>query len=110
VSPGNLEFAQILTFMIVSPVGVAAVLHIDERRLSGAQLERAWAPATRGATILNTWQFAPLYGYVGIIVHFTKTRWSLAGFGLGVLWALVLYAVNVGAVVATTAVIDWLGL
>jgi hypothetical protein len=110
VSPGNLEFAQILTFMLVSPVGVAAVLHLDERRLSDEQLARAWAPATRGATILNTWQFSPLYGYVGVIVHFTKTRWSLAGFGLGVVWAALLYWVNVGAVVAVTAVIEWLGL
>jgi hypothetical protein len=110
VSPGNLEFAQILTMMLVSPVGVAAVLRFDERRLSGPQLERAWAPATRGATVFNTWQFAPLYGYVGIIVHFTKTRWSLAGFGLGVFWAVALYASNVGAVLAITAVIEWLGL
>jgi hypothetical protein len=110
VSPGNLEFAQILTLMLVSPVGVAAVLHLDERRLSDAQLERAWAPATRGATVFNTWQFAPLYGYVGIIVHFTKTRASLAGFGLGVVWAVVLYWLSVGAVVAVTAVIEWLGL
>jgi len=110
VSPGNLEFAQIVTFMLVSPVGVAAVLRLDERRLRGSQLERAWAPATRDATIFNTWQFAPIYGYVGVIVHFTKTRWSFAGFGLGVLWALVLYALNVGAVVAITAAIEWLGL
>jgi hypothetical protein len=46
---------------------------------------------------------------VGVIVHFTKTRWSLAGFGLGVLWVLALHAVNVGAVLAVTAVIEWLG-
>jgi hypothetical protein len=110
VSPGNLEFVQILTIMVVSPLGVAAVLHVDERRLRGEQLERAWAPATRDATILNTWQFTPLYGFVGIIVHFTKTRWSLAGFGLGVVWATVLYWVSVGAVVAITAAIEWLGL
>jgi hypothetical protein len=109
VSPGDLEFAQILTLMLVSPVGVATVLHLDERRLRGAQLDRAWAPATRGATVLNTWQFAPLYGYVGVIIHFTKTRWSLAGFGLGVLWAAALHAVNIGAVLAITAIIDWLG-
>lgn len=110
MSPGNVELAQVVAMMIVSPVAVAAIVRIDERRLNADQLARAWPPASRGATVFGAWQFVPIYGCVGLIVHFTKTRWSLGGLGLGVLWAVVLYALNVGAFVLTDVVIDWLGL
>jgi hypothetical protein len=110
VSPGNVEFVQVLALLVISPVGVATILRLDERRLRGQQLGRAWLTVTRDATVFGAWQFAPIYGCIGLIVHFTKTRWSLAGFGLGVLWAIALYAANVAAILAIPPVIDWLGL
>jgi hypothetical protein len=104
------EFCQVVTVMVVSPLAVAAVLLVDERRLRGEKLARAWLPATRDATIYGASQVSPLYGCVGLIVHFTKTRASLAGFGLGALWALAVFYVDVASTAVTAWVIDWLGL
>ena len=110
MSPGDVEFVQVLAFMVISPVGVATILRLDERRLRGKELERAWLPATRGATVFGAWQFSLLYGCIGLIVHFTKTRWSPAGVWLGLLWAAAVYGLDVGSFELTGQVIGWLGL
>jgi hypothetical protein len=110
VSPGNVEFVQVVTSMVVAPATAATIVMLDERRLRGHALARAWTPASRDAAIFGTWLFGAMYGCVALLVHFTKTRWSFAGFGIGSLWVAFLLAVDVGSMFLAAAVIDWLGL
>lgn len=44
-----------------------AIVMVDERRLSPAQLERAWPVASRNSAIVA-------FGPIAILVHFIKTR------------------------------------
>lgn len=110
MTPGNVEFVQVLTSMSIWTGGVAAILHADERRLVGTRFARAWLPATRDAAILGTFLFGLLYGVPAIFVHFVKSRRWLAGLGLGLLWACALVVADVGLETGAEAAIDWLGL
>jgi hypothetical protein len=109
VSPGNVEFVQVVVSMTVCTGTIAAILLFDGRapRRHG---EHAWLPATTDAAILGTFLFSWLYGCPALILHFTKSRWSLAGFGLGAFWAAVLFGADLGAQVVALTAIDWLGL
>jgi hypothetical protein len=110
VSPGNVEFVQVVVLMTVVPGFVAAVVRLDERRLRGVRLERAWTPVTRDAVIFASWQFGILFGCPALLVWFIRTRWSPWGVALGVAGAAALLAVSTGALVLCEATIDWLGL
>jgi len=108
VTPGNLELVQILVSWSVTLPGVSAIIVADERRLVGDPLARAWPPPSRDAAIFGLWLLGvhPLC----VLVHFVKTRWSLAGAGLGMLWLGALVGADVGAQWGAEAAIDWLGL
>jgi hypothetical protein len=106
---GDVEAFQLASVMVVTPIAVATIVALDERRLRGEQLARAWTPASRNAVIFGAFQW-PLYGWIGLVVHFTKTRWTPAGVWLGLLWAAVVYGLDVGSFLLTGQVIDWLGL
>jgi hypothetical protein len=110
VTPGNVEFVQVITLMTVVPGAVWAVLRFDERRLHGASLERAWLPVTRDVVVFATWQFGILFGCPALLVWFIRTRWSAWGVLLGVLGAAALVGVSIGALLACEATIDALGL
>ena len=110
MSPGNVEFVQVVVSMIASPATVALIVRLDERRLRGPALDRSWPPQSRDAAIFGAWQFGTLYGCVALLVHFTRTRASAIGFGLGLLWGLVLLVVDVGSMLLADAGIEWLGL
>jgi hypothetical protein len=103
VTPGDVEFVEVLASMTVCTGGVAAILVADDRRKS-RRSEHAWLPATRDAAILGTFLFSWLYGCPALVIHFVKSRWSPAGWGLGLLWAALLFAANAGALLA----IEWL--
>jgi hypothetical protein len=104
------EFVQVVASMVVSPATAAAIVVFDEHRLPAPRLARAWPPVSRDAAIFGTWLFGALYGCALLVVHFTRTRWSALGLGLGVLWAAILLGVDVGSMVLAEAVIGWLGL
>ncbi|MEI9952611.1 MAG: hypothetical protein WDO74_27430 [Pseudomonadota bacterium] len=53
------------------------IVRRDLRRLSGAQLARAWTDASFLSAVVA-------FGPLALPVHFAKTRRSLTGFGLGV--------------------------
>jgi hypothetical protein len=110
VTPGNVEFFQVVTSMTVSTGGVAAILYVDQRRLSRLGLYVPWLPATLDAAVLGTFLFSWAYGAPAIVIHFVRSRWSLAGIGLGVLWAVLLVATDVGAQLAVEAAIAGLRL
>jgi hypothetical protein len=103
VTEGDVEFVEVLVSMAVCTGGVSAVLVGDDRR-GGRRSPHAWLPSTRDAAILGTFLFSWLYGCPALIIHFTKSRWSLGGAAWGLLWAALLFAANAGALVA----IEWL--
>jgi hypothetical protein len=110
VSPGNVEFVQVVCSMIVVPTVQATIVRLDERRLSEERLARAWPPVTRDAVVFATWQFGILFGCPALLVWFVRTRWSLAGVALGIAAALALLGAAIVASAVPEAAIDWLGL
>jgi hypothetical protein len=103
VTPGDVEFVEVLVSMTVCTGTVAAILVADDRRAPDRS-PHAWLPATRDAAILGTFLFSWLYGCPALVIHFIKSRWSPAGVGLGLLWAAILFGANAGALLA----IEWL--
>jgi hypothetical protein len=57
------------------------VVRRDLARLSSEHLTRAWNDA-------SLWSAAAAFGPLCLVVYFSRTRRSLAGFAVGVLWAL----------------------
>ncbi len=100
MTPGNVDFVEVLASMAVWTGGVAAVLLFDERRTEQRWSEHAWLASTREAAILGAFLFGWLYGCPALLIHFVKSRWSLAGFGLGVLFASLLFGANLLVVAA----------
>jgi hypothetical protein len=107
VTPGNLELLQVVTTYVVLPPAVAATLIVDERRLRGEELSRAWPASSRNAAILGVFLGLPA---VCVLVHFVRTRRGFAGFDLGLLWLGAIVAVDYGAQLGVAAAVDWLGL
>jgi hypothetical protein len=110
VTPGDVEFVQVVASMLVSTSLAALVVVLDERRLRGATLARAWPPASRDAALFGAWLFGALFGSVLLLVHFAKTRATVAGAALGLVFAVSLLAANVGAWVISAMLIEWLRL
>lgn len=57
-----------------------AVVAWDVSRLSPACRQRMWNSATH-------WSAIVAFGWLAVVVHFGRTRRSLGGAGLGVVWA-----------------------
>ncbi len=110
MSPGDVEFVQVVCEMLVVPGVVAAIVRFDERRLSPARLERAWPSVSRDAVVFATWQFGILFGCPALLVWFLRTRRSLTGALLGLGSALALLGAATVAAVVPEVAIDWLGL
>jgi len=110
VTPGNLELVQVVASMIMVPATVAAIVRLDQRRLSADRLARGWTPLTRDAVVFASWQFGILFGCPALIVWFVKTRGWRMGLVLGLLAAGWLLAVAVGSELVPEAAIEWLGL
>jgi hypothetical protein len=113
VTDGDVEFIEVLVSMVVCTGGISAILLGDEHRqarrhrlpshrsVPGSWISpHAWLRSTRDAAILGTFLFSWLYGCPAVIVYFTKSRWSREGFLYGLLWAIVLFAANAGALIA----------
>jgi hypothetical protein len=97
VTPGNLEFVEVLASMTVNTAGIAAILVADERLRGHRWRATAWLPATRDAAILGAFLFGVLYAGPGLVIHFVKSRGWLTGLALGVAAAVLLVCVDVAA-------------
>jgi hypothetical protein len=96
VNRDDRELLLLLTSWALLPILSWAALVIDERRLSSAQLARAWPPATRSLAVL--W-----FGPLAVVLHFARTRGSFGelvevgrkalGFALGLGVAALLVAI-----------------
>jgi hypothetical protein len=109
VTPGNVEFVQVLVSMTVETGGVAAFLYADRRLRPTRRRPGRWLPSTREAAVLGAFLFGALYGGPALIIHFAKSRGAL-GLVLGLLCAVTVISVDVVAELGAAAAIDWLGL
>lgn len=109
MTEGNFELVQVLVSWAVTLPGVSAIIVLDERRLRGPRLERAWSPVSRDAAIFAAWQLGLLLFFVPL-VHFVRTRRSLSGLLFGLGWLAVLLDADLCAQLAAGAAVDWLGL
>ena len=96
------EVLEIAVAIVVEVGALRALFAWDERRMTDAQKERAWRPATRGMVVASP-LFFPLW-LVGVPLHFVRTRRSLRGVAEGVVWLVAVYAaaalVDVGLALA----------
>ncbi len=74
-----------------------AVVMLDERRLTEAQLERAWPPTSRAAALVN-------FDVIALVLHFVRTRFvgpsllaRIRGALVGLLWAAGALIIVLGA-------------
>jgi hypothetical protein len=86
---------------------VTAIILFDERRLQGDELARAWPPPSRDAAIFGIWLGVPP---LCVVVHFVRTRRTFRGFFQGCDWLFAVVAADLGAQLATAALVDWFGL
>ena len=69
-----------LTFQIVAGIAVPAwIIRRDIARLGGARLARSWPDS-------SLWSAVVAFGPLSIPVHFIRTRRSVGGIALGLLW------------------------
>ncbi len=110
MSPGNVEFVQVLASWIATVGAFATLIIRDERHLKEGALEQAWPPASRDGAILGVFLFGAAYAVLAVLIHFARTRRSPWGAAVGLFWGLCLLLVDVGAEIGAEAAIDWLGI
>lgn len=71
------EILVVLSSLILNALLPYLIVRRDLRGLSGERLARAWTEASFLSAVVA-------FGPFSLPIHFTKTRRSLAGFGLGV--------------------------
>jgi hypothetical protein len=108
VTPANEEFVQVVASLAVTLPAVAAIIVFDERRLAGPELERAWPPQSRDCAIFALFNLG--VPHLCILIHFIRTRRSLRGATLGLLWVAAVILCDVGAQFAAVTSVGWLGL
>jgi hypothetical protein len=111
LSPGDLEFVQVVAGWTAMVTAFAFVLVHDERHLTPEQLARAWPPQTRASAIFAVWLFSHwLFLLPCLLIHFVRTRGWVRGVELGVLFTLAIDALAEGAAVEATNAVRILGL
>jgi hypothetical protein len=75
------EVLQLSLQIALSVAFPALVIRWDIERLAALRLSRAWNDA-------SFWSAVVAFGPISLIVHFTRTRRSLLGLTLGLVWAL----------------------
>ncbi len=109
MTPGNVEFVQVLCSMTIETGGVAAFLYADRHVRPTRRRARRWLPATEEAAVLGAFLFGPLYGGPALVIHFTKSRGAL-GFPLGLVAALAVATFDVCTQLGAGWTIEQLGL
>jgi hypothetical protein len=108
MTDGNLQLVQVIVSWVVTLPAVIVVIRTDERRLKGEALERAWPPQSRDAAIFGLWNMGvhPLC----VLIHFARTRRTLLGTGLGLVWLVAIMLADAGVQTGVAAAIERLGL
>lgn len=108
MTPGNLEFVDLIASMVTSLSSVSAIIVLDERRLRGEELARAWLPVSRDAAIFGLANVA--LHPVCVLLHFVRTRRSWVGVVLGFLWLVIVVVADLGAQVAAEGFVRLFGI
>ena len=89
--PPDRSMLEALHVLFQLAFGIAApglLIRRDIARLSPERWARSWNDAT-------LWAAAAAFGPLALIVHFARTRRSLVGLGLGLLWATAVVALSI---------------
>ncbi len=84
------DVAEILVSWAVTTWAVFTLVRRDERKLSEAELARAWPDASRLSAIV-------VFGVFSVPVHFWRTRRSAWGLLVGLGWGLAVFALGQAA-------------
>jgi hypothetical protein len=108
MTDGNLELVQVIVSWVVTLPAVVLVIRTDERRLEADALARAWPPQSRDAAIFGLWNLGvhPLC----VLIHFARTRRSVLGTGLGLVWVVAILLADAGVQTGVALAIERLGL
>lgn len=82
---------EVLLFTLSSALGIAIpalIVRRDVARLAGEQLARSWPDS-------SLWLAAVLIGPFSVPIHYLRTRRSLLGLGLALLWFALAFALVV---------------
>jgi hypothetical protein len=109
VTDGDLELVQAVVSWAVTLTSVCVIVVLDERRLRGVRLQRAWPPVSHDAAIF-TMVNVPFGLLLVPLVHFVRTRRNASGLLFGLAWAMALVGANLCAQVLAEAAVDRLGL
>jgi hypothetical protein len=107
VTPGNLELLRIVASWTATVPAVATIIVRDERRLRGDELARAWPAPSRDAAIFGLWNFG--VHHLCVLVHFARTRRTVRGASLGLLWLVAIVAVDASAQIGVATAVGWAG-
>jgi hypothetical protein len=108
MTPGNEELVRVVVSLAVTLPAVATVIVMDERRLTGRELERAWPPQSRDCAIFTLVNLG--VPQLCVLIHFLKTRQSARGFVIGMAWVVAIGLSDVCARFVAVSTIHWLGL
>jgi threonine/homoserine efflux transporter RhtA len=98
-----LEVTEILVYAVVTTTLFLLLLRFDEARLSPDRLARAWTTTSKLAVVGCSLLGLSLFFYLGIVVHFGRTRRSFVGVAIGLLWAGAVFAVDIGVL----SLLEW---
>jgi hypothetical protein len=108
VTPGNEELVAVVASLTVTLPAVVAIIVTDERRLAGLELERAWPPQSRDCAVFAMLNLG--VPQLCVLLHFIRTRRTLRGAVIGLLWVVAIVLCEVGAELAAVTAVDRLGL
>lgn len=108
MTPGNEELVRVVASLAVTLPAVATVIVMDERRLAGRELERAWPPQSRDCAIFTLVNLG--VPQLCVLIHFMRTRQSARGFVIGMAWVVAIVLCDVCAQLVAVSTMNWLGL
>lgn len=98
----DIELIEAGVEIVLTMIAGHFLLAWDEKRMTEAQRERAWPPASRGMVVCSPLWFFPIW-LVGIPLHFLRTRRNLRGVGEAIGWtaAMFVFLAVIGTVFET---------
>jgi hypothetical protein len=108
MTPGNEEFVRIVASLAVTLPAVATIIVMDERRLAGPELERAWPPQSRDCAIFTLMNLG--VPQLCVLIHFIRTRQSHRGVVIGIGWVVAIVLCDFVAQFVAVSTLKWLGL
>ena len=94
-----LEVLVIVVEWVIAIGAVIGILAWDDRRMTEAQRARAWPPATRLSAVGLVFVGGVPFAFLGVAIHYWRTRRGVSGCLLALAIAIVLPATLVALIV-----------